>query len=63
MAELSPEQLRQKIHSVLREDNSEIDSESDEDGNAGKDNEEEEDGDDDLVYKLGLTSGSKLVDR
>lgn len=56
MAELSAEQLRQKIHSVLKEDNSDIDSESDEDG--ADENEEE-----DLVYKLGLTSGSKLVDK
>lgn len=58
MAELSPEQLRQKIHSVLKEDNSEIDSESDDNNE-----EDNEDGDDDLVYKLGLTSGSKLVDK
>lgn len=62
MKSLTPEQLRQKIHSVLKNDNSDSDSESSVDGG-----DKDEDGgaveDEDFTYKLGVTSGSKLVDK
>lgn len=61
MAQLTPDQLRAKIHSGLKkEDNSDVDSDSDEDGAVARGGDDDEE---DIVYKLGVTSGSKLVDR
>lgn len=63
MAQLTPEQLRAKIQSGLKkDDNSDVDSDSDEGGAAGGGG-GGDDEDDDIVYKLGVTSGSKLVDK
>lgn len=47
-----------QIHGNLKADNSDEDSDSDED-DGRQDNEDEEE----VVYKLGVTSGSKLVDK
>lgn len=61
---LTADELRHKIQSVLKEDNSEQDSdeESEQEDTHSGDEDENEKNEESLVYKLGLTSGSKLVD-
>lgn len=58
------DELRDKIHAGLKGDNSDEDTESDVEGDDDDDDDDNEE--DELeanVYKLGATSGSKLVDR
>ena len=60
---LTPDQLRHKINSVLKKDDSDSDSDSSVDGGDNDDNLDNIDDDEDITYKLGVTSGSKLVDK